>query len=188
MNVFLVHGTFGNPFENWFPWLEQELDKEGIVCTIPSFPTPEHQTYPDWEKLMNYYCDLGVVNNETILVGHSCGSIFLVHYLLTHRIKVKGLICVSGYNNFVSGNDLMDQLNCSFYIDKHDINIAKYSEKVIAFYGDNDPNIPQKYLNDFAVAIGGQIECINNAGHFNASAGYVQCYDVLNVIKQFKAI
>ena len=30
MNVFLVHGTFGKPFENWFPWLEEELSKEKI--------------------------------------------------------------------------------------------------------------------------------------------------------------
>ena len=27
MNIFLVHGSFGKPFENWFPWLEEELSK-----------------------------------------------------------------------------------------------------------------------------------------------------------------
>ena len=55
MNIFLVHGSFGKPFENWFPWLEEELSKRDIVCTIPTFPTPKHQNYKDWEKLMNYY-------------------------------------------------------------------------------------------------------------------------------------
>lgn len=30
MNIFLVHGSFGKPFENWFPWLEEELSK-GIL-------------------------------------------------------------------------------------------------------------------------------------------------------------
>ena len=37
MNIFLVHGSFGKPFENWFPWLEEELSKRDIVCTIPTF-------------------------------------------------------------------------------------------------------------------------------------------------------
>ncbi len=181
---FLVHGTFGKPFENWFPWLESELDKEKIRCIVPSFPTPERQTYADWEKLMNYYCEEGVVNCETVLVGHSCGSVFLVHYLLTHNINVKGLICVSGYNNFVSGYEDMDYLNGSFYINTKDINMTKYAEKVFAFYGDNDPNIPQEYLNSFAKAIGGKINCVAGAGHFNASAGYLQCNIVLDSIKQ----
>lgn len=184
MNVFLVHGTFGKPFENWFPWLEQQLEKEEIACVIPSFPTPKCQTYTDWERLMDYYCDVGIVNSETILIGHSCGSIFLVHYLLVHNINVKGLICVSGYNNFISGYELMDELNKSFYIDAQDINMSKYAKKVFALYGDDDPNIPQKYLNEFAIAIGGQIDCVANAGHFNASAGYLQCDDVLKAIKQ----
>ena len=68
MNIFLVHGSFGKPFENWFPWLEEELSKRDIVCTIPTFPTPKHQNYKDWEKLMNYYCELEIVNSETVLI------------------------------------------------------------------------------------------------------------------------
>lgn len=111
MNVFLVHGSLGKPFENWFPWLEEELSKKDIVCTIPAFPTPKHQNYKEWEKLMNYYCDLGIVNSETVLIGHSCGCAFLVKYLLTHNIEVKGLITVSGYNNFYGGDSIMDSLN-----------------------------------------------------------------------------
>lgn len=184
MNVFLVHGTFGKPFENWFPWLEEELTKERVNCIIPSFPTPEHQNYTDWERLMDYYCDIGIIDRETVLVGHSCGSIFLVHYMLSHKLRVKGLICVSGYNNFISGYDLMDKLNESFYIEASDLNVSTLAEKVFAFYGDNDPNIPQEYLNNFAVAIGGQVNCIANAGHFNASAGYLKCEIVLDAIKK----
>lgn len=184
MNVFLVHGTFGKPFENWFPWLEGELSKDGITCVIPSFPTPKHQNYTDWERLMDYYCNIGVVNEETILIGHSCGSIFLIHYLLLHKVHVKGLICVSGYNNFISGNEMMDQLNESFYTPTQNIDMHRFSDTVFAFYGDDDPNIPQDYLDNFAKSIGGEVRCVNNAGHFNASAGYLKCEIILEAIKQ----
>ena len=183
MNVFLVHGTMGKPFENWFPWLESELAEKGICCNIPTFPTPEHQNYLDWKCLMDYYCKLGVVNEETVLVGHSCGAVFLVHYLLLHKIHVKGLICVSGYNNFISGFEMMDKLNESFYIDTESLNMTTAADKVISFYGDNDPNIPQEILNDFAVKIGGEVHCVPNAGHFNASAGYLTCPEILEAIK-----
>ena len=86
-NVFLIHGSIGKPFENWFPWSEEELSTNSIPCTIPSFPTPEHQDYNDWERLMDYYVELGTVNKDTVLVGHSSGSVFLVHYLLKKKIK-----------------------------------------------------------------------------------------------------
>ena len=184
MNVFLVHGTMGKPFENWFPWLENKLAEKNISCNIPTFPTPEHQNYADWEKLMDYYCDLGVVNEDTVLIGHSCGSVFLVHYLLEHKIHVKGLICVSGYNNFISGFELMDKLNESFYMNAESIDMTPYADTVISFYGDNDPNIPQEFLNDFAASIGGEVNCVLNAGHFNASAGYLTCPAVLDAVNR----
>lgn len=184
MKVFLVHGSFGKPFENWFPWIERELSEIDVPCTIPSFPTPQHQNYFDWEKLMDYYCDMGIVNEDTVLIGHSCGAVFLVHYLLSRRVNVKGLICVSGYNNFISGNEMMDNLNKPFYMDSPDISVKEYAKYVIAFYGDNDPYIPQSFLEGFGRAIGGQVVCIKNAGHFNKDSGYTKCTEVLNAIKE----
>ncbi len=183
MDVFLVHGTMGKPFENWFPWIENKLVEKEIRCNIPTFPTPEHQNYSDWERLMDYYCGLGVVNEDTVLVGHSCGSVFLVHYLLTHKIHVKGLICVSGYNNFISGFEMMDKLNESFYMDAESLDMTAYADKVFSFFGDDDPNIPQEILKSFALEIGGDVQCIPNAGHFNAAAGYTTCSVVLQAIE-----
>lgn len=140
--------------------------------------------YTDWEKLMDYYCDLGVVNEETVLIGHSCGAVFLVHYLLEHQIHVKGLICVSGYNNFISGFEMMDKLNESFYMNAESIDMLPYADTVISFYGDNDPNIPLECLNDFAISIGGEVNCVPNAGHFNTSAGYSTFPSVLDAVNR----
>lgn len=28
-NYFIIHGSFGNSQENWFPWLEKKLTKNG---------------------------------------------------------------------------------------------------------------------------------------------------------------
>lgn len=186
INVFLVHGTFGKPFENWFPWLENELSKFKITCNIPTFPTPKYQNYDKWEKLADYYCDLEMINAETVLIGHSCGAVFLVHYLLKHRIKVKGLITISGYNNFISGFEQMDKLNESFYLPEIKKNSDYFPKKIFALYGDDDPNIPQNILKQFAHDIGANAVCVQKAGHFNASAGYTECPIILDLLcKEF---
>jgi len=183
INVFLVHGSFGKPFENWFPWLESELEKRDISCVIPTFPTPNHQTFADWEYLMDYYCNLGIVNSETILIGHSCGSIFLVNYLLKHKVQVAGLITVSGYNKFISGNKMMDDLNSSFYTDVSIPDIKKCVKNIISFYGNDDPNIPCDILSEFAKSIDAKEIVVPKAGHFNATAEFITCDVVLNAIE-----
>lgn len=182
MNVIIVHGTFGDPFENWFPWLASELNLKGIHCTVPTFPTPECQNYQDWEELMNYYLRHKFVDENTVLVGHSCGAIFLVHYLLKRKIKIKGLICVSGYNGFISGNEVMDNLNQSFYINNQNIRMDGLANHVHSFFSDNDPNIPQDYLIRFANDIRAESHCISGAGHFNEIAGYKTFDEILDVI------
>lgn len=36
-NYLLVHGSFGNPFVNWLPWLRSELEKENLEVYTPDF-------------------------------------------------------------------------------------------------------------------------------------------------------
>ena len=41
-NTFLVPDAFGNPDENWFGWLKENLESLGYTVTIPVFPTPQN--------------------------------------------------------------------------------------------------------------------------------------------------
>ena len=68
MNVIIVHGSFGSPEENWFPWLKEELEKFGVKVLVPKFPTPEGQSLENWLKAFEE-CRQHL-NEETILVGH----------------------------------------------------------------------------------------------------------------------
>jgi len=29
-NYFIIHGSFGNPFVNWFPYLRKEIENKGL--------------------------------------------------------------------------------------------------------------------------------------------------------------
>ena len=121
MNVFLIHGSYGKPYENWFPWLDKELTERNISFTAPSFPTPEHQYYPDWERLLRYYVDMGLINENTILIGHSTGAICATTFIIKNSIRVKSLITVAGYNNYIGGDDYIDGLNQSFYVEDSEL-------------------------------------------------------------------
>lgn len=185
MNVLIVHGSYGKPFENWFPWLENELTKKNINCLVPSFPTPEHQVYDDWRALLDYYSRKELINSETVVIGHSCGAVFLVKYLIERNLHVKGIITVSGYNNFKSGNPTMDMLNGSFYRSRNGIDrLASLANTRIGFYSDNDPFIPLNVLEEFISDIKASAVKVHNGGHFNTSAGYSEFPQLLDTLNQ----
>jgi len=54
-NIFIIHGSYGNPDENWFPWLKVELEKLGHKVFVPKFPTPENQSLNSWKKVFSEY-------------------------------------------------------------------------------------------------------------------------------------
>jgi predicted alpha/beta hydrolase family esterase len=187
MNVFLIHGSFGKPFENWFPWLEEKLAEKEVVCTIPSFPTPDHQTYSDWSRLLDYYFDMGVINSETILIGHSCGAVCATKYIADKRLNVRGLITVSGYNNYTGTDTYIDGLNMSFYgSDEKFSTVENYAQHRVSYISDNDPFISQEALKSFSNLIASKMVIIPNAGHFNASAGITSLPSLLELVLSWK--
>lgn len=36
-NIFLIHGSYGNPYKNWLPWLKKELSKRKRNSIVPVF-------------------------------------------------------------------------------------------------------------------------------------------------------
>ena len=69
MKFFIIHGSYGNPNENWFPRLKKELEKEGCIVFIPEFPTPENQSLKNWMEIFNDFY-LSKIDENTILIGH----------------------------------------------------------------------------------------------------------------------
>ena len=69
MNFLIIHGIYGNPEENWLPWLKTELEKKDHKVYIPTFPTPENQNLTSWIEAFQSYTRY--VNKDTILIGKS---------------------------------------------------------------------------------------------------------------------
>lgn len=186
MNIIIVHGSYGKPFENWFPWIENELSKQGITCIIPTFPTPLNQNYFTWEKIMDCYLDCGYITKDTILIGHSCGAAFITKYVALKNIQVKGIISISGYTNLFN-DEHMDRLNESFYFDKNEVlNIRENVKYRYSFYSLNDPFIPLDKLKEFANFIDSKELVEAEGGHFNLSAGYNKFEGLFDLLKNIE--
>lgn len=181
-NYILLHGSFGNPYSNWLPWLQEALNKENKAVLVPTFPTGVgYQNYENWKNLMNYYRNLEYLNDTTTIVAHSIAPIFIIHYLLENKIKVKRLVLVCGFNNYFGINEEYDAVNGSMYTN----NIAEihnYCSEIICFYSDNDPYVKYEVERDFADTVADIQELIHNGGHLNAESGYTEFNQILEYL------
>lgn len=180
-NVFIIHGAYGHPKENWFPWLKSELEKLDCRVFIPQFPTPEDQSLETWLKVFEEYKQY--LDEDSVVVGHSLGPAFLLDILEKLDKPVKATFFVSGFTG-LSGNPDFDKINQSFVNKSFDWKKIKQNcPKFFVFHSDNDPYIPTEKAEDLAKNLDVAVIIVKNAGHFNKEAGYTKFNFLLEKIK-----
>lgn len=101
-NAVIVHGMpskenyFSRPNYrasegNWLPWLKAELAKNNIIAATPEMPRPYEPDYEAWKAEFER-CQ---INEDTILIGHSCGGGFLVRWLSENKVPVGKVVLVA---------------------------------------------------------------------------------------------
>lgn len=169
-NFFIIHGAFGDPEENWFPWLKSELEKRGYEVYVPKFPTPEGQNLKNWLDVFEEY--KGKVDEESVFVGHSLGPAFVLNFLEKNDFKVKACFFVSACANLL-GNSKFDEINKSFVDKQFDWDEIKRScGKFYMFHAINDPYIPIKNAEKLALKLDADMIMLKRAEHFNEEAGF----------------
>ena len=118
-----------------------------------------------------------------MIVAWSTGAIFSVRYLCENNIKVKKLILISGFNNYIGNVPFVDNINKDFFM--KDVKVGKdVADKIICIKSDNDPFISQQALNDFANELNAKTINILGGGHFNSNVGYDKFPELLSQIKE----
>ncbi len=181
-NYFIIHGSFGSPFGNWFGWLFNHLTKEGKQVYVPQFPIGvEYQNYNNWSALLKNYLSLGLINENTTIIAHSIAPVFVSKFLVENRIKVKKLIFVCGFNNYFGINEEYDTVNKTMYFDYLQ-DVKQFANDIICFYSDNDPYVKYEVEKEFADTIATEQICVPNAGHINSESGYDTFEDILKYL------
>lgn len=178
--VFIFHGTAGSPEGNWLPWLKSELEELGCNVTIPKFPTPQSQSLDAWLEILNRH--KRQITEDTILVGHSLGGLFLLRvlerlphpvaaaYLVAAPIGVKPILYYKGDEKF-----------SSFKFDWEEI--KKKAGHFFVYHSDNDPYVSLGNGQELARHLGVNLTFIPNAGHLNAESGYTRFDRLLADVK-----
>ena len=169
MNFFIIHGVYGNPEENWFPWLKKELEGQGYEVIVPKFPTPLDQSLESWLRVFLHYEEK--INEETVLIGHSLGAPFILNYLEKTNKKIKAAILVAAFHKPLGIQ--YDEINKTF-VDKQ-FNWEKIKancNKFFIFNSDNDPWIPLETAQELAKNLNAEMNVVHDGGHLNKKAGY----------------
>ncbi|MGV8162737.1 MAG: RBBP9/YdeN family alpha/beta hydrolase [Candidatus Nanoarchaeia archaeon] len=181
-NVFIIHGSYGNPRENWFPYLKQKLEKESCKVFIPKFPTPENQSLENWKTIFNKYKKH--LNETTIVVGHSIGVAFLLNILEQENKKINSAFFVAGFTGSLNNKEF-DKINKSFADKKFNWKKIKNNcQEFFVFHSDNDPYVPLTKAEELAKNLDVKVILVKNAGHFNESSGYKKFDLLLEKIKK----
>jgi hypothetical protein len=181
MRIFIFHGTFGSPGENWFPWLSEKLSEQDHEMIVPKFPTPDGQTLENWMRVIRPY--LGLIDRKTILIGHSLGATFLLSLLERLNTKIRASFLVAGFTGLL-GNDDLDQLNKSISVRLFNWNkIKKNCERFYIFSSTNDPYVPLEKGIELSQNLDSDLIRFNKAGHFNSRSGYSQFPELVQYLE-----
>lgn len=181
-NYFIIHGSFSSPFGNWIPYLRNEITNREFEVYTPDLPSGVgYQNYKNWEKMMLEYFKLGLINENTTIFAHSIAPVFVCKFLVKNNIKIKRLVSVCGFNNYLGINEEYDSVNESMYFDNLS-DVKQYCNDIICLYSNNDPYVRFEVEKDFADTIADKQIVIDDGGHLNAESGYTKFSELLKLI------
>lgn len=177
-NYIIIHGSFGSPSGNWFPWLKKELEIRKLKVDVPEMPIGVgNQNYDNWSKVLDNLS----INENTTIIAHSIAPVFVCKYLINKKIDVKKLIFVCGFNNYLGIDKDYDAVNEPMFINNLG-DIKNYCNNIICFYSDNDPYVKYDVEKEFADTVTNNQHIIKNGGHINSETGYDKFEEILKYI------
>jgi len=172
--IYIIHGTYGSPDGNWFPWLKTEAEKLGQQVIVPKFPTPDNQSLESWTKVMSKY----KIDKDTILVGHSLGAAFILSLLEKH--KAKAAFLVAGFITPLDSD--FDIYNITFY-KQFDWEKIRKNCNFYIFNSDDDPYVRLEKAAELSENLRTELNIIKSGGHINKESGYTEFPMLLEKIR-----
>ena len=149
---------YPSPSNNhWVPWLSKQLITRDILAVAPEIPHAYEPKYDIWKKEVERF----EIDQDTTLVGHSCGGGFWVRYLSENNGLRVGKVALVAPSLGISWEDR------SFFDFEIDPNLVSRTNGIYIFTSDNDMESTQKSAKMLADTIkGAELISLPNHGHF----------------------
>lgn len=101
-NALIIHGTpskeeyFSDKYpscsnSHWIPWLQKQLLMRDIFTQTPEMPEAYKPDYKKWKGEFEKFN----VDEDSVLIGHSCGGGFLTRWLTENKVIIDKLVLVA---------------------------------------------------------------------------------------------
>lgn len=137
------------------------------------------QNYYNWEMVLNSVKRF--INEDSVFFCHSISCVFLAKYLIKNDLKVKRVVFVAGFNQYLNLDEDFDEVNCTMYTTRLS-EFKSHATETYCYYSKTDPYVKFEKLKEFADLVEGKQICIGEAGHFNKAAGYTTFPELLKYI------
>lgn len=173
LRVVILHGAYGRPDSNWFPWLAERVEAAGHEALLPRFPTPQDQSPEAWLDAYDRQVNDAVLRSSTVLVAHSLGVAFALR--LAARAGPTDPYCsaflAAGFWGALGLPDY-DPINSPFFAPLDwESTRAGCGAGVECYAGDDDPYVPLRFSREIAQRLGVPLRIIPRGKHLNAENG-----------------
>ena len=168
MNCIIVHGSNSTEVDSkrgvpenerhWKPWLKKELEKRGVKVSNDLYPDDWLPDYNKWKKVF----EKNEVDKNTILVGHSAGTAFLLRWLAENKKKINKLILVAP--SVIKDGKYLGLSKLKDF--KFDASLKKYFNELIIIYSDDDDDDILNSAKAVNKKLGGKLINLHGKGHF----------------------
>jgi predicted alpha/beta hydrolase family esterase len=169
-SAILIHGWgskegFYNPERptesnsHWFPWLSKQLMIRDIHTVSLEMPNSHYPIYEIWKKELERFD----IDEDTILVGHSCGGGFIVRWLSENTKCVGKVVLVAPWLGQEPDRDFDEK----FFDFKLDPDFVSRTKGVTVMNSTDDNDVIQQTVNVLMNEVSGckHIE-FTDKGHF----------------------
>lgn len=184
MNCIIIHGCPSNVEKamdeetrtydkHWIPWTKKQLTSKGIKVDTPLMPEPWNPDYNKFKEEFEKY----EINENSVLVGHSCGCAFLVKWLGETKQKINKLILVAPWKIPEKESEK------EFYTYPIDEKIKERVNKIVMFTADDEEDDGKKSLGIYHKLLGGKIIELKEHGHYTTGdMGTIEFPELVNEI------
>lgn len=184
-NALILHGKSTDSEGNWFPYLKARLGKLGYKVWIPDLPNSRFPKMQAWLEVIRENNEWKF-NSESVIVGHSAGSVTAVQLLSELNVQIRACFLVGTFTKaLIQYDDWRGELK-GLFDDPIDYDHAReHAKKIVVVHSPEDPHCPLEQAKEVANKLKAELVLLPG-GHFDVDddATYTEFPALLEIIKK----
>lgn len=171
----ILHAWYNKPQDNWYPWLKGELEKRNYTVFVRELPTM-NTDLPNLQAQLQSIDELRIIDDNTIVIGHSLGALLALRLAERHRYQKMFLVAGWDFNDLTTEHRLFWPNPINHKAIKNNV------KEIYVLSSDNDPYITAFLAQEMSKRLDGEFILIKGAGHFTEKDGVTQIPELLQYL------